>query len=165
MLLFFVCRKVLLMLQLGFFLRPQHLAPTVTHMHKIEPYISLFWTQTRISFFLLFSFFMFFVRRTFIISRLFIRLKRIGFLSDRLPLPASPFQLDNNHQVPLTLFPFLPACNIAQSPYFIFFFVCMHVVIVHLSPLSTRVFDVFLYAYRPLSHPVWCWNKDRVDER
>lgn len=133
-----------------------------THAQKLNR-IAHFWTQKRISFF--FSFFSFFcASNLYYLWRLFIHLKSIGFYAVGCTFPASPFQL-GSPQVPLTLRPFLPACNIAQSPYR---FLCACVLLLSIFHPFPHVFLMCSCTHIvliPLSHPVWCWNKDVVDER
>jgi hypothetical protein len=96
--------------------------------------------------------------------------KSKGFYAVGCTFPASPFSAGEPSSPVNPPRPFLPACNIAQSPYR---FLCACVLLLsifhpfpHVFLMCSRTHIVLIL---PLSHPVcvcvWCWNKDVVDER
>lgn len=170
-------------------------AMSYTHCYTHAPNCSVQFVLNRINrqgflflFFLscllssLFNFLFFCTSNLYYLQRLFIRRNVQVPACAGCTFPATvpphfffPFQL-GNFQVPLTPFALLSSIPLVISHGFLLlvFSVCVCVcarirvvVVVHLSPLSTRVFDVFLYAYRPnsslFSHPVRYWNRVAVD--
>lgn len=131
---------------------PPHTCTELWRTVRFEPH-----KQTRISFScllpFLFNFFLFFVHRTFIICSGYSSaaiLQAAHFQLVQSPVFFSAGQLSSPVN-PLALRSSIPLVMSQSSS---LFFVCMRirvVVVVHFSPLSTRVSDVFLYAYRPNS--------------